>query len=290
MIKDPKMKDIYRREISSILDASPDSIDEETYVGLEGSENAKKEAKGRIAKMIEEHKKMTNGEILSSDQASNVLYRQEMKTGDVSNMTKSQITSEMGQTAALHMTDRQLSKVYDTFGKNVIDKLMNGKKGLNGIFEGKSDKEMSKLTEAIAEGNSRLFKFFSQTQQGRSMDWEGLKHMKDVFGQNTTNPNALGQKIKVETMVSKDSTGMLRRTYDSLSQINDLKQKLKDPNITPELYSEHKQDLDDRNLLYGTKKKDFLAKYPDKEAQINDLESILSKGNAGKENKKGKKK
>jgi len=222
MRKDPKTKELYRKEIGDIIDAFPNKLTAEMKIDLEITPEDKKEMEDKIKKTAEEIEvtakidvklneeiEKSRGTIAREEYVKNLaagaVHLREMKVADFPEVAKSSLTSLTGRLSTHGMTDRQIYKIYETFGKDVVDKLLEETGGLNAIFKGKTSEKATELLEKIYKENPKIIRFFAQTPAGRAMNWEGLKHMRDPYNQPTTTFAAFERRLKIQDILNTDS-------------------------------------------------------------------------------------
>jgi hypothetical protein len=227
--EDPHLKDVYRKEIGDIFDALPDKIDKKIYLNLT-PEVDRPELEKDIKDIVREIKEITGKEI-TEDQAASILYIRRMKVADLADVTKKSLTSETGRLATIGMTERQVQKIHDTFGRDVIDKLLNESGGLNAILKGKTPEEGRKILEKIYKENPRIVRFFALTPAGRAMGWEGLKYMRDPLDQPTTNFNAFERRMRIQEILEKEVD--LAKFYELWTRIERVRRKLTEERVKP---------------------------------------------------------
>jgi hypothetical protein len=193
--ENPRLRELYQKEISDIYDALPDKINKKIYLNLT-PEVKRPELEKNIKDIMKEIEEIT-GKKISEDQAAGILYMRKMKVTDLAGVTKGSLTGEIGRMATIGMTDRQIQKIYDTFGRDVVDRLLNESGGLNAIFEDKTPEEGRRILEKIYQWNPRIVRFFAQTPAGRAMNWAGLKYMNDPYDQPTTRFDLFERKMRI---------------------------------------------------------------------------------------------
>ncbi len=192
--KDDKNRELYGKEIGDIYNVIPDSVTMESELDLK----TKTEDKEKLRQSIEEKSKeimniaeqdsalddtIENGRgNLTKEQyvqnlAAACLRFKAMKPADLVKMKKSSLTSLAGRLASHDMTSQQIQRIYNTFGRDTIEDMLNGGGGLNAVFDGKGKDQGRKILDQTYLRNSALVHFFANTPAGRAMNWSGLKYM-----------------------------------------------------------------------------------------------------------------
>ncbi len=271
---DERLKNIYRKEIGDIFDAFPDKLTVGIALDLAfdrvgmGEKIQKEtdniEAKIKLApelnntilnetaaqKFDKDVSLVTAAEKASvttpereafiKNRAAGIVAFKEMKTADYGEVSKGSITSLTGKLAFDGMTDRQLQKIYDTFGRDVMDTLVNTEGGVNKIFDGKSKGDAEKLVKQLYKGNPRLFRFATQTPAGRAMNFEFTKYMLDPDDQPTANPDDFERSVALEEKLTNLSEygGAYVSIRDALEyekkQLSELKTKYEEAKVDAE--------------------------------------------------------
>jgi hypothetical protein len=243
--EDPRLKELYKKEINDIFDAFPDKADLKTELNLEVTKEDKDKLEKEVRKIAEEIEatakidvkinefieKTATEEKISREEAvqnlaTGVRRMRRMKPASLVEVSKGSLTSLTGRIALAGMTDRQVQRIYDSFGKDVMDKLMEDFGGINAIFKEKTPEQAAKLVEKIYNENPRLFRFFAQTPAGRAMNWAGLKYMSDPYDQPTTRFDLFERKMRILETIKEEKE--LEEMYTRTKLQRELERKIEE--------------------------------------------------------------
>jgi len=237
----------YKKEVGALQNAEPDEIKKEIKIKYQVGEVEQDEMRKKIEAEEKKIKEMYSAKVIVAevavklgkkvndvtdeekqkfieDKAAGRVHFKEMKTSDYAGIRKGSLTSFTGRVSLPAMTDRQIQKIYDTFGRDVMDKLVNEPGGINTIFEGKSREKAIELVEKIYDDNPRLFRF-ARTPAGQAMNFAFTKHMLDPNDQPTPSSDAFERRMGIKEKLNKYP--ILKESNEKIKKLRNLEEKIR---------------------------------------------------------------
>lgn len=175
-----------KKEVEEIVNLFPDKITEKMMIDLELStipsnqRTAKRqEIETKLRTMAQEYGFVDytfvgpdgkETRVKATDQAAQVLRIQGFKPENIEKISKESINTRAFRIASQSMGANHFQKLMDIHGRDVIEGVMNGTRGLNTIINSKDDLENFYLK------NPGLVNFFATNPAGQALNWSGLTY------------------------------------------------------------------------------------------------------------------
>lgn len=212
----------YKEPATNIINALPDRMTKQIKLDLTPGPK-KQEMEQEIQKTAEEIRTLAQKDreleelirqknINLEDLAASVIHIKNLKPSDLAEMNESSLTSLAGRLAFQKMTSSQTQKIFDSFGKNVIENLLNREGGLNAIFKNKTLEEGAAIVDNFCKNNKGLVNYLVRSPAGQAINWEGLKYMLDPLDRLTNRFADLERRILIQEKIEKSET--LKQYYE----------------------------------------------------------------------------
>jgi hypothetical protein len=248
----------FLRERSDIADILPDRITAAEKENLEVGEEGRKTMRGNIIEKAEElSREIEMGPIIEDEKnrlikegavkpeeapdlakkniAARYLHYTGLKSGDIKNLTKGSVESDIAARAFRNMTPQHIQAVQNNFKTETINKVME--KTFHKMFDGKTDEEAREILDdyyngvtkdasggrtidpKLANKHARVVHWATNTPGGREMNLPIRKYMTDPDGKSTANIDAYERKQRIEEKLNANPA--LKAFYNEIKNENE---------------------------------------------------------------------
>jgi len=248
----------FLRERSDIADILPDRITAAEKENLEVGEEGRKTMRGNIIEKAEElSREIEMGPIIEDEKnrlikegavkpeeapdlakkniAARYLHYTGLKSGDIKNLTKGSVESDIAARAFRDMTPQHIQAVQNNFKTETINKVME--KTFHKMFDGKTDEEAREILDdyyngvtkdasggrtidpKLANKHARVVHWATNTPGGREMNLPIRKYMTDPDGKSTANIDAYERKQRIEEKLNANPA--LKAFYNEIKNENE---------------------------------------------------------------------
>ena len=199
----------------------------------------------------------------------------ELASGEIKDLAKSSISSDVFARALRDMTPQHIQAVVNNFKTKTSNEVI--KKTFAGMFTGKNDEENADIFDKYAQENPGTVNWALRNPAAQQMNLPFRNYMRDPYDQPTSNFNAFEKRRRIQDLLEGEE--LLSSFYKTVKEERKLAQKIrKSVEEGSTVADEDKEELNRAREDIKTARKVSIEPFPERKTKWEEIEKLMQPG------------